>query len=478
MQFFSLQFFIFFIIVFSGNWLLKKWPIVWKIFLLLSSYAFCMSWDVNFVFVLIGATAINYLLGELVWRYDNKLVLSLGIFINVSFLVLLKYYDFFRISAENFVRFFGFHVNFFVVSVLFPAGLSFYILRAISYIFDIYRHKNRPAFSLLDFANYMAFFPQLFCGPIARANEFFPQLNDGGSKAIINFHEYGASILNGLFKKLVISSYLSIEIVDKVFAVPSNYSSIYTLLAVYAYAIVIYCDFSGYSDISIGIAGLLGFKSPKNFDKPYTAINLQDFWRRWHISLSTWFRDYLYIPLGGNVGSLVKTYLNTIIVMLVSGMWHGVGWTFIFWGLLHGIGLIVYKIWHNFKSSNANINIINRSIAEKSKNFAKNFLPWFLTFNYVSFCWIFFRAQNIKIGFDVLRQIFIFDFSYFDYGKIIYILFVSLIFFFIGESLRDKIIALQKKLPFFWQVLVVCVLFIVIIQVSPKVVPPFIYASF
>jgi len=478
MQFFSFDFFIFFLAVFFLNWFLKRWPLFWRLFLLFASYLFYSFWDINFVFVLLVITVFNFVSGEIIWRSDKKWILWLTILIDILFLGIYKYYDFFRVSAENFLGFFGIHANLFFFSVIFPVGLSFYILRAISYNVDIFRRDIRPSYSFLDFSLYMAFFPQLLSGPISRPKFFLDQLENGGAKKIIDFHGYCAQILSGLFKKLVVSSYLSIEIADKVFSVPQNYNSFMAIIAVYAYAIVIYCDFSGYSDMATGIAGLLGFKSPLNFDHPYRAQNIQDFWRRWHISLSTWFRDYLYIPLGGMKVPNWRLYLNIMIVMLVSGLWHGASFTFLFWGFLHGIGSIIYRARQIRNKAKIKIELVNRKILAKSQKFFSKFWSWFATFNFICFAWIFFRAESISVGFDLISKILEFDFSGIIDFKWLYIIFICLLFFFIGEDVRKKFLSLQEKLPFFWQIVVGAILFILIVMFAPDVVPPFIYFGF
>ena len=478
MQFFSFDFFIFFLAVFFLNWFLKRWPLFWRLFLLFASYLFYSFWDINFVFVLLVITVFNFVSGEIIWRSDKKWILWLTILIDILFLGIYKYYDFFRVSAENFLGFFGIHANLFFFSVIFPVGLSFYILRAISYNVDIFRRDIRPSYSFLDFSLYMAFFPQLLSGPISRPKFFLDQLENGGAKKIIDFHGYCAQILSGLFKKLVVSSYLSVEIVDKVFSVPQNYNSFMAIVAVYAYALVIYCDFSGYSDMATGIAGLLGFESPLNFNHPYRAQNIQDFWRKWHISLSSWFRDYLYIPLGGMKVSNWRLYFNIMVVMIVSGLWHGASFTFLFWGFLHGIASIIYRARQIKIESIAKIELVNRKVIAKSRKIFARVGSWLLTFNFICFAWIFFKAESVSIGLDLVRKILEFDFSGTLEWKWVYFVFLCILFFFIGSGIRDKFLFIQKKLPFFWQILIGAGLFILIIILAPDVVPPFIYFGF
>ena len=476
MLFVAFNFFLFFIIALYLNWVLKKKPILWKIFLLVSSYIFYSVWSTDFLFLLAIVTALNYAFGLLIERY-KKPVLILSIVFNIFILGYFKYYDFFRVSFEGFLLNMGITPDTTFLRIIFPIGLSFYILRAISYIIDVYRKKIKAETSLLDFSIYISFFPHLLSGPIQRAGDFLPQLKEGGADKVYNFHKYGMLIVNGLFKKLIVSSFLTVELVDPVFAVPQNYSSFLVLMAGYAYAIVIYCDFSGYSDIAIGIAGFLGFESPKNFNYPYRAINIQDFWRRWHISLSTWFRDYLYIPLGGSKKGERRTLINIMIVMLVSGLWHGAAWTFVFWGFLHGIGMIFYRLYSYIRDELIEIEFITRGVMSKIASRVHLILSWFLTFNFITFAWIFFRAESITSAIEFIAQIFSFTGGISDL-KYLYFTFIALFFFLLGSKFRDFCLEVQKRLPYPLQIALACIALVIILHFSSDVVPPFIYFSF
>jgi D-alanyl-lipoteichoic acid acyltransferase DltB (MBOAT superfamily) len=357
MLFSTFEFLAFFTFVLILNWILKRWPLIWRLFLLTASYFFYSVWDLRFLSILFLVSLVNFIFGLLIQKNffnQKKFFLSLSIIFNILILIVFKYYDFFRVSAETLLEKIGLQATFPLLEIILPLGLSFYIFRVISYGVDVYSGKIRATFSLLDFLIYVSFFPQLLAGPISRAGDFLPQLKNGGEKTIENLYQNITLIILGLFKKLVISSYLVLNLTDNVFAVPENHSSLTILLAILAYTLVIYFDFSGYSDLSIGFAGLLGFKSPNNFDSPYLAQNLIDFWRRWHISFSSWLRDYVYIPLGGNRKGNNRKYLNLMTIMLIAGLWHGAALHFVFWGFLYGIGLIISHFYRDRQAMTSN----------------------------------------------------------------------------------------------------------------------------
>ena len=249
-----------------------------------------------------------------------------------------KYYDFFISSSQNMAAIVGLELPFSLRTIILPVGISFYTFMAISYVVDTYRGDFVPT-TLEKFAVYLSFFPHLVAGPIVRPGELIPQLDVPRDPRRVDTSRAFYLIATGLFKKVVIANYLASHIVDQVFGAPGQHSSLEILIGIYAYAVQIYADFSGYTDIAIGLALLLGFRFPQNFDSPYAAQSLQDFWRRWHMTLSRWLRDYLYIPLGGNRKGTIVTYRNLMLTMLIGGLWHGAGWTFIVWGGIHGVGL-------------------------------------------------------------------------------------------------------------------------------------------
>jgi alginate O-acetyltransferase complex protein AlgI len=335
------DFAVFFGAVFLGSWLLNTFPVRWRLFMLGASYLFYAWWDWHFVFLLAASTVVNQL-GALGASRPRSQSLRRGLTIaavaaNLALLGWFKYYGFFAVNMANALHSLGVSSPLPLLQVTLPVGISFFTFMGMSYVIDIYREELTPA-PLLDLAVYLSFFPHLVAGPIVRGSELLPQLRQPRDPRRVDASRAAFLIFGGLFKKVVVSSYLASAIVDPVFGTPHRHSSLEILFAVYGYAIQIYADFSGYTDIAIGIALLLGFQFPENFNAPYTATSLQDFWRRWHMTLSRWLRDYLYIPLGGSRGSRWQTCRNIIITMLLGGLWHGAAWTFVAWGALHGVG--------------------------------------------------------------------------------------------------------------------------------------------
>lgn len=311
----------------------------WNVFILAASYIFYGNYDWHFVALLAGSTAVNQVLAKNIDRREEdrsrKAWLTLAVVLNLGVLGWFKYKGFFTESASSILGPLGIDFEPPARALIPPVGISFFTFQALSYVIDTYRRKVRPV-SLLEFAVYLSFFPHLVAGPIVRASEFLPQLSAPRDSRRVDSGLAFWLIAGGLFKKVVVSSYLADAIVDPVFRIPQNHQALDTLLGIYGYAIQIYCDFSGYTDMAIGLALLLGFRFPQNFDAPYTATSLQDFWRRWHMTLSRWLRDYLYIPLGGNQRGPNRALLNLFLTMLIGGLWHGAAWTFIVWGALHG----------------------------------------------------------------------------------------------------------------------------------------------
>ena len=299
-------------------------------------------------------------------------------------------------SATDRLRDLGLAIDPPLLNVILPVGISFLTFQALSYVMDVGRGEWRRPMKLLDFGVYLSFFPQVVAGPIVRASELAPQLDEYHDPRFIRSSEAFMLIFRGLFKKVVISSFMASQIVDPVFALPGRFSGWEVLWAIYAYAIQIYADFSGYTDIAIGVALLLGFRFPDNFDSPYRALSIQDFWRRWHMTLSRWLRDYLYIPLGGNRGSKAFTYRNLFLVMLLGGLWHGANWTFVVWGSIHGAFLVIERVvkgaWKGHE-----LGLPPQLV---------KVLQWILTFNVVCLAWVFFRAQSVDGAFEILGRLF------------------------------------------------------------------------
>ena len=364
----------FFAVVLPVSWALRTRPLPWKLFVLGASYWFYAAWDRRFVLLLVAMTLVNAAAARMNRRFTRpaarRATVAAGVVFDLGVLACFKYYGFFTQSLES-----SFGISSPALSIVLPIGISFFTFQAISYVVDVHRGDTSPA-PLLDFAVYLSFFPQLVAGPIVRATEFLPQMRFppkgrgtgatggdleapaqlqlwpgqsqpeflGGRVDRIELGRAAQLIARGMFKKVVVADFLAGAIVDEAFASPSSYGALDVLFGVYGYAVQIYADFSGYTDMAIGVALLMGFRFPQNFDRPYAAVSIQDFWRRWHMTLSRWLRDYLYIPLGGSRRGRVRTYVNLLATMGLGGLWHGAAGVFIVWGLYHGVGLAAERL--------------------------------------------------------------------------------------------------------------------------------------
>ena len=400
MLFPTFAFGVFFAVVLPVSWMLRARPTAWRLFVLGASCIFYAYWDARFVLLLLGSIVVNWVFSKAIWEAGRRgegdstgrHLIRAAVVVNLAVLGVFKYYDFFVVSFANLLGSVGISVGTPTLSVVLPVGISFFTFQAMSYVIAVHRRDIRPM-RLLDFAVSLAFFPQLVAGPIVRASEFAPQLARGVDPRRVEVPTGIRLILVGLFKKVVISSYLASELVDPAFALPDQHSGWELLLAAYAYGIQIYADFSGYTDIAIGCALLMGIRFPKNFDSPYAAGSIQDFWRRWHMTLSRWLRDYLYIPLGGNRDGEAGTYRNIMITMLLGGLWHGAAWTFVAWGAIHGVAMVAERA------------LASRWQALGAPPIVTRPLRWLLTFNIVCLAWIFFRAPSFEIAWTILGRI-------------------------------------------------------------------------
>jgi alginate O-acetyltransferase complex protein AlgI len=353
MLFPTLTFAIFFLIVYSAAWLLRgsnEWR---KIVLLLASWVFYGWWDTRFVLLLIVSGLLNWGTARLILAAEarpalRKAWLGFGIAANLAILGFFKYYGFFMEQLEAMLHLAGWQRDLVILQILLPVGISFFTFQGMSYVIDIYRRRTAPA-SLLDMTLLMSFFPHLVAGPIVRASHLIPQFQRVPEMTRSMAAMGVALIVWGLFKKAVIASELAAGLVDPVFFDPAAHSGIDLAAAAYGYAVQIYCDFSAYSDMAVGLAALLGYRFPHNFNQPYRAASLQDFWRRWHISLSSWLRDYLYVSLGGSRHGLKRLCFALAATMLLGGLWHGASWNFVIWGALHGGVLAAERLWREFR---------------------------------------------------------------------------------------------------------------------------------
>ena len=400
MQFPTAIFACFLALVLGLHWTLPERSVLRKWVLLAASFTFYAWWSWKFAFLTLASAALNHgaalLIASSADARRRRTLLVTAVTANLLLLAFFKYSGFlftqvFHPLAVLCCRPFGaiealldFEDNIlpFVERIILPIGISFYTFQAIAYVADVASGKSRPAASLLDFANYLAFFPKLCAGPIVRPADLIPQMESLPSRSVeINAGRAATLILGGLFKKVVVANWLSQHLADKVFTDPESFGTVDALLGVYGYTIQIYCDFSAYSDIAIGVAILMGFHFPENFRAPYIATSLQDFWRRWHITLSSWLRDYLYIPLGGSRCAKWKIHRNLVLTMLLGGLWHGAGWSYILWGAIHGLGQVIERPFNKKRAPDA-----------PPRPVAISILRGIITFHVVAFAWIFFRA--------------------------------------------------------------------------------------
>ena len=398
MLFPTVEFAAFFALIFGLSWSVAAWPTLRKWVLVVASFFFYGWWDFRFVALLFNCTVVNYMFGIWIDRAASerlrKAILITAVTANLGVLAYFKYTGFFLATLSDVLAQFGLVGAIKVFEVVLPVGVSFYTFQGISYVVDIYRREMRAIDSPLDLLLFKSFFPQLVAGPIVRASEFVPQLSSEHTPTELRGTRALILIGVGLMKKVILASYLSTDLVSPVFSSPRDYGTIDMVLATYGYAIQIYCDFSAYTDMAIGFALLLGYEFPTNFNQPYRAESLQDFWRRWHISLSTFLRDYLYIPLGGSKHGTLKTYRNLMITMVLGGLWHGAAWNFVIWGVLHGAGLAVERFAGE---------LLRRGQKPRPK-YRANPLKIIMTFHFVCLTWIFFNAESFSSAIDFLAS--------------------------------------------------------------------------
>lgn len=400
MTFNSLVFAVFLLIVFLGYWSLQNKPLVFRnAFLLIASYVFYGWWDWHFLGLILFNSTVDYLIGRSLHQTKStgrrKLLLGISLTTNLGILGFFKYYDFFIDSTIEVLQAIGFQANFHTLAIILPVGISFYTFQTLSYTIDIYRGKTIPTHNAIAYLAFVSFFPQLVAGPIERASHLLPQFLQKRNFDLEQAKDGLRQILWGLFKKTVIADNLA-PYVEKIFSNYEAYPAPMLLLGTVYFAVQIYCDFSGYSDMAIGTARLFGFDLKRNFAYPYFSRDIGEFWKRWHISLSTWFRDYVYIPLGGNrTRTTLQHFSNVILTFTISGFWHGANWTFVLWGLLNGLYYLPPSIRgpHQHTSEVVAMGRLFPTPLE--------FFQICRTFILISFAWIFFRATSFSdaIGF-------------------------------------------------------------------------------
>jgi len=395
MLFVEFAFFPFFLLVFAVHWSLPQHR-ARKAWLLLASYFFYGFWDWRFLSLILVSTLVDYVVGrKLITTHRRKLWLLFSLGTNLGLLGTFKYLGFFVESAVEMLTVLGFQPHVPTLEIILPVGISFYTFQTLSYSIDVYRRQLEPTKDILDLALFVAFFPQLVAGPIVRASQFLPQLVKRTPFSRVDVRGALVLFLIGFFKKACVSDHLA-YVADNYFASPGDYDSLSAWIAVLAYAVQIYADFSGYSDMAIACAALLGYELCINFEHPYFAGSITAFWRRWHISLSSWLRDYVYIPLGGNRGTTLRTYGNLLATMLLGGLWHGAGWNFVLWGGLHGGGLALHRAWKELLPDDHPLRWLSHGLG----------IP--LTFLFVCVGWVFFRATSLGDSLETLRGLLLF----------------------------------------------------------------------
>ena len=463
----------FFLFLFLG--FIAVYSVVYKhnklknIYLTLFSIFFYYKSSGLYFLLLLLTAVVDYTLAKQIARTEIKrrrtLFLVISLVVNIGMLVYFKYTNFFLGMVYDIVN-----KPFDPLNIFLPVGISFFTFQSLSYTIDIYRRNLAPVKDISEFAFFVTFFPQMVAGPIVRASIFLPQVRKTPFVSKADLGKAIFLICIGLFKKAVISDYISSNFVDRIFDNPGLYTGLENLFGVYGYALQIYCDFSGYTDMAIGIALLLGYKLPVNFNSPYQSASITEFWRRWHISLSSWLRDYLYISLGGNRKGKIRTYINLMITMLIGGLWHGAALRFVVWGALHGIGLAFEKF-------------INSIISIPKTKFT-HVLGVIITFHFVCFTWVFFRADSMDVVNAMLVQIttalhpqIIIEFIK-GYPYVLILMALGYILHFTPSSIEDNMKHLVIKSPFALKIAYLIIIILVVIQIKSSEIQPFIYFQF
>ena len=444
------------------------------LFVILFSLYFYYKSSGIYILCLLLVTLSDFLLGLQIDKSTNtklrKLFVTLSLFINLGMLCYFKYTTLIINTINNFLS-----GPIELWDIALPVGISFFTFRSLSYIIDIYRNKLKPTNSFLDYLFFLSFFPPLVAGPVVRATELLPQIRRRPEITGSMFAEGLFLIICGLFKKVIISDYISINFVDRIFDAPALYTGLENLMGIYGYTLQIYCDFSGYSDMAIGIALLVGFRFPINFDSPYKSGSITEFWRRWHITLSSWLRDYLYISLGGNRVPKWRNYFNLFITMVIGGLWHGASWLFVVWGAWHGIMLVLHKFYRSIFPA--------KEHGPKTTQLLHVFNVLF-TFHIVTIGWVFFRADSLTVVGEMATQIFTSFhpevFMQFVNGYP-YVTLAIIVGFMLHYTPRKMTLSLQQTLeatPLVGKAIIFAMFIYLIMQVKSSEIVPFIYLQF
>ena len=464
--------------------LLRRTTTLRIIYVALFSLFFYYESSGEYVLILLFAATLDYCIGRAMGRSEDprqrKRLLLASICVNLGMLSYFKYFYFLLDLGQTLLSAVGIvtppAIPLEARDYFIPAGISFYTFQTLSYTVDIYRREITPLKRWIDYLFYLSFFPQLVAGPIVRAKDFIPQIYRRPQLLKAEYGEALTLLISGLIKKAIIGDFIGANLVDLIFAEPTRFTGIENLFAVYGYAMQIYCDFSGYSDMAIGIALLLGFRFNINFDSPYQSGNITEFWRRWHISLSTWLRDYLYIPLGGNRKGKLRTYLHLFLTMLLGGLWHGAAIRFVLWGAIHGVALALHKLY---------MQLFGYLGLRKSEPYRwQRFLGQVITFHLVCFAWIFFRADSMETALAVITQIKehftpeVFLQFVVGYKNVLSLLLVGYLLHFTSRKQELSFRSWVTNLPFVAQVFLFIGVIFLLIQIRSADAQPFIYFNF
>jgi len=473
MLFNSYTFIAFLIGVLTIYYMVPSWKMR-KVFLLISSYLFYAAWNPPFVLLLWISTIVDWFLAKAIHRSHKTLLrrsyLGLSLLVNLGLLSYFKYGTFLLDNFVSIAHMVGIKIQVASPNIILPVGISFYTFQTLSYTLDVYLRRGCPWHSFLDYALYVTFFPQLVAGPIVRASHYLPQCEIPKEFRIDNLGWGGTLIVIGLFEKIVIADGLLAPLVEAVYDVTETPDFLSAWCGTLAFSGQIFCDFAGYSTCAIGVAQCLGFHLPDNFRFPYAAVGFSDFWKRWHISLSSWLRDYLYIPLGGNRRGVYKTYRNLMFTMLLGGLWHGASWSFVVWGALHGMFLAIERVFRQAVSVNLS-----------SKKFVRFILAG-LTFLLVSVAWCFFRAANFERALDLIRAMGgLQPQGFYLYGRKLEVaeaMFIPVLIFFVHWIMREySIEAAAEKIPWWMHSLLISAMLFAIVTLSGDI-SAFIYFQF
>jgi len=479
MQFPTLEFAVFFTLCLTLTWALRSQRVLQKLVLLAASYYFYARIDLRFVTILAVSSVLNYVVGEGIARGRGpgarRAWLVIGVIVNLAMLAAFKYYAFFQDSLGDFLAYVGLPLRLPVLEILLPVGISFYTFQALSYIIDLYRGGRDRAQSWLDFLLYMAFFPKLLAGPICRARELLPQIAAPAPRSVPEVSRAATLILSGLFKKAVLATLIDTHLVAAAFDAPENYGAGALWMAMLGYSMQIYWDFSGYTDLALGLGLLLGFRLPQNFEHPYTATDISDFWRRWHITFSSWLRDYLFFPLATRWSAALRARMSlrraalwgaqlaVLVTFVLCGLWHGAGWTFVLWGAYHGVLLFIHHGLRDGLRMRWNGGWLGRAG----------------TFLLVSLGWVLFNSPDLASAMTYLKGMFAFGHAGNGFELLILLLIVVGVAMHIwGPRLRSLYVELSERMPWGVRPVVWFATGMVILAVKPSGIAPYIYFGF